>query len=96
MSVQDDKKNLSFKVSGEELLFQVENYSSIRGLVSTGQNRLRRWLRSGYSRVFSRIALQVGSMQRLKKLVRDGFCENGLAGDRRGDFRNISAHKSPP
>ena len=42
------------------------------------------------------IALQVGSMQRSKKLVRDGFCENGLAGDRRGDFRNISAHKSPP
>ena len=179
MSVQDDKKNLSFKVSGEELLFQVENYSSIRGLVSAGQNRLCRWRRSGYSRVFSRhctAGLGRGSLVRshpaavgarpllpmmfvvedlqfatllpsppsscrcgwspaigsrsrratlycrtadsaaaveksdgagqsvtveetcpwrLKKLVRGGSCENGLTGDRRGDFRNIPAHKSP-
>ena len=36
------------------------------------------------------------STQRSEKLVRDGFCENGLTGGCRGDFRRSPSHKSPP
>ena len=36
------------------------------------------------------------STQRSEKLVRDGFCENGLTGGCRRDFRRSPSHKSPP